>query len=128
MPAQLGRASLHNKCCEYSPCSGVEASGLTLSSLALQVKMFAGSGWELAEAGGKAVQVHPPSDSSQRFSIVRVNDFDHAGRTMSVVVLDEQTRQLHVFCKVSTLRFSIALWELGLPPHLIAPSPGCPLT
>lgn len=68
--------------------------------LCLQVKMFAGSGWELVEAAGQAPLVQHPTDPNQRFSIVRVNEFDHARRTMSVVALDLQTGELHVFCKV----------------------------
>ena len=62
--------------------------------------MFAGSGWELIESSGQAPLVQHPADPDQRFSIVRVNEFDHARRTMSVVALDLSTGELHVFCKV----------------------------
>lgn len=62
--------------------------------------MFAGSGWELLESSGQPPLVQHPADPDQRFSIVRVNEFDHARRTMSVVALDLSTGELHVFCKV----------------------------
>lgn len=62
--------------------------------------MFAGSGWDLQEVNGQPPLVQHPTDPHQRFSIVRVNEFDHARRTMSVVAMDLRTGELHVFCKV----------------------------
>ncbi len=77
-----------------------EASGLVGNQV--EVKMFAGTGWHLIEGSGQAPRVQHPVDAGQRLTIVRVNEFEHARRTMSVVALDESSGELHVFCKVGT--------------------------
>ena len=67
---------------------------------AMQVKMFGGTGWELVEAPDEAPVVHAPGTApDQALAITRRNEFDHARMTMSVVVSETASKQLHVFCK-----------------------------
>ena len=62
--------------------------------------MFGGTGWELVEAPNEAPVVRAPGAApDQALAIARRNEFDHARMTMSVVVAEGGSRQLHVFCK-----------------------------
>jgi len=83
-----------------------EAGGLVGNQV--EVNMFCGTGWHLIETNGQAPRVQHPSDARQRLAIVRVNEFEHARRSMSVVALDECTGELHVFCKVTAAAISKA--------------------
>ena len=84
-------------------CHHVSQSDLGLVGNQVEVKMFATTGWSLIETSGQPTQVRHPVDAGQQLTIVRVNEFEHARRSMSVVTLDERTGELHVFCKVSSL-------------------------
>jgi len=79
--------------------SASEAGGLVGNQV--EVNMFSSTGWHLIETNGQAPRVQHPSDAGQQLTIVRVNEFEHARRSMSVVALDECTGELHVFCKVT---------------------------
>ena len=63
--------------------------------------MFASTGWLLIESSGAAPRVQHPVDVQQQLSIVRVNEFEHGRRSMSAVVRDDITEELHIFCKVT---------------------------
>lgn len=81
-------------------CHNVSQSDLGFVGNQVEVKMFATTGWSLMEASGQPRRVSHPVDAGQQLTIVRVNEFEHARRSMSVVALDENTGELHVFCKV----------------------------
>ena len=82
-------------------CHNVSRSALGLVGNQVEVKMFAVTGWNLVEVSGQPTRVAHPADARQQLTIVRVNEFEHARRAMSVVALDESTGEMHVFCKVS---------------------------
>ena len=84
-------------------CHNVSQSDLGLVGNQVEVKMFATTGWNLIEASGQPTRVQHPVDAGQQLTIVRVNEFEHARRSMSVVALDKKTGELHVFCKVRLL-------------------------
>lgn len=84
-------------------CHNVSQSDLGFVGNQVEVKMFATTGWNLIEASGQPTRVSHPLNPGQQLTIVRVNEFEHAKRCMSVVALDERTGQLHVFCKVRPL-------------------------
>ena len=79
-----------------------EAGGLVGNQV--EVNMFSSTGWQLIETSGQAARVE---HAGQRLTIVRVNQFEHARRSMSVVALDESTGKLHVFCKVTAAAIPI---------------------
>ena len=84
-------------------CHNVSQSDLGFVGNQVEVKMFATTGWNLIEASGQPTRVSHPVNAGQQLTIVRVNEFEHAKRSMSVVALDESTGELHVFCKVRPL-------------------------
>ena len=63
--------------------------------------MFQATQWALCESQGKPTEVVSP-DGSQRLTIVKKNEFDHAKATMSVIVRNQEGRHF-VFCKVKHL-------------------------
>lgn len=90
-------------------------------SRAVQVKMFEATGWELIESPHEPAVVRSQTDPNSGLTILKVNEFDHARMTMSVIVKDNATGELHVFCKVScgvvrmlTLRTCSCLLDVGL--------------
>ena len=93
-------------------CHNVSQSDLGFVGNQVEVKMFATTGWNLIEASGQPTQVSHPVDAGQQLTIVRVNEFEHARRSMSVVALDENTKELHVFCKVGCDLLSTAHYLL----------------
>lgn len=81
-------------------CHNVSQSDLGLVGNEVEVKMFAVTGWNLEQMSGQPSRVAHPVDAQQHLTIVRVNEFEHSRRSMSVVALDESSGELHVFCKV----------------------------
>ena len=75
-----------------------EAAGLVGNQV--EVKMFGATGWRLMEGTAQGPRVQNPKDPNQLLSVIRVNEFEHARRIMSVVALDESSGEMHVFCKV----------------------------
>jgi hypothetical protein len=67
--------------------------------VALQVKMFTATGWEMIEEAGNPPIVKSPDSKRQEIKIVRRNEFDHGSMTMSVVV-ECPEGEFHVYCKV----------------------------
>ena len=82
-------------------CHAVTQADAGLVGNQVEVKMFASTGWKLMESSGAAARVQHPTDPQQQLTILRVNEFEHGRRSMSVVVRDDSTGELHVFCKVS---------------------------
>ena len=93
-------------------CHNVSQSDLGFVGNQVEVKMFAVTGWNLIEAGGQPTRVAHPVDPKQQLTIVRVNEFEHARRSMSVIALDESTGDLHVFCKVR-VTLCIVVWMVN---------------
>ncbi|DBB17796.1 TPA: hypothetical protein ACH3X3_002824 [Trebouxia sp. C0006] len=93
--------------------SASEAGGLVGNQV--EVNMFSSTGWHLIETNGQAPRVQHPSDAGQQLTIVRVNEFEHARRSMSVVALDECTGELHVFCKGSFERVGEVVCQESVP-------------
>ena len=81
-------------------CHAITQADAGLVGNQVEVKMFSSTGWNLIEDNGAAPRVQHPFDAQQQLSIVRVNEFEHGRRSMSVVVRDSHTGELHVFCKV----------------------------
>ena len=81
-------------------CHNVSQSDLGLVGYEVEVKMFAITGWNLQQMSGQPTRVAHPVDARQQLTVVRVNEFEHSRRSMSVVALDESSGELHVFCKV----------------------------
>ena len=84
-------------------CHNVSQSDLGLVGNEVEVKMFAVTGWNLQQMSGQPTRVAHPVDARQQLTVVRVNEFEHSRRSMSVVALDESSGELHVFCKVGGL-------------------------
>ncbi|KAL3158258.1 hypothetical protein ABBQ38_010509 [Trebouxia sp. C0009 RCD-2024] len=82
-------------------CHDVSQSDLGLVGNEVEVKMFAVTGWNLEQMSGQPSRVAHPVDAQQQLTVVRVNEFEHSRRSMSVVALDESSGELHVFCKGS---------------------------
>ena len=55
----------------------------------VEVKMFASTGWKLIESSGAAARVQHPTDPQQQLTILRVNEFEHGRRSMSVYLRHE---------------------------------------
>lgn len=62
--------------------------------------MFTATGWDLIEKEHEPAVVSNPINGSESLTILKVHEFDHARMTMSVIVRDNESRDLRVFCKV----------------------------
>lgn len=85
-------------------CHNVSQSDVGLVGNEVEVKMFSVTGWNLIQMSGQPTRVVHAVDAGQQLAVVRVNEFEHARRSMSVVALDESSGELHVFCKVRGFR------------------------
>ena len=100
-------------------CHAISMSNDGLVGNQVEVKMFSSTGWRLIESSGQPPRVEHPNDAQQQLTIVRVNEFEHARRTMSVVALDELTGELHVFCKVRCVPLPLPDSSLPLPESVL---------
>ena len=100
-------------------CHAISMSNDGLVGNQVEVQMFSSTGWRLIESSGRPPRVEHPNDAQQQLTIVRVNEFEHARRTMSVVALDERTGELHVFCKVRYVPLPLPDSALPLPESVL---------